>query len=766
MNRLGLTATAVIFAVAPFAALAGDDVFNRIATFPIFENLGPGQDPLLEETVAEIVAVASDNMTLVYTDSAQERIGFVNIVNPAAPAPAGFVDLSGEPTSVIVVGDYAYAGADTTSDLDFPEGYLSVIDVVPVAGASEVGTCDLPGQPDSVAASPDGAYLAVVLENQRDEGEIVLGIEGGLPQLPAGELLIFELDGTGVPTNCLAPTRVALTGGAGFCLAPTDPEPEFVDINSNNVAVVTLQENNCNVLVDVALGSVIGFSDAGTASLQNVDITEEDVITLVDDLADVLREPDAVGWIGDEYYATANEGDLDGGSRGFTIYDTSGAVAFESFELFEHLVVQHGHYPEGRSENKGNEPEGIEVGIFDDETLLFVGSERSGVVGVYEVRKRGKKVRAKFRQMLPTGYRPEGLLAIPSRDLFVVAAEEDALDDKVRAAISIYAYDNEDQEYPTIVSRRVRTVDGEGDIRRLPIPWGALSGLAPDRKRPHIAYSVHDSAYGETGIFKINLNRDPALILSKTELTRNGELVNDLDLEGITQRRGGGFWLVSEGNDGGRENLLIRADSNGVILEEIQLPVSLKAQLVRFGLEGVTVTGRGANERVYVAFQREWNDDPDDLVKIGQYNPNTGDWAFFHYPIEAPLSDNGGWVGLSSIDAIGGDWFVVIERDNQAGALATIKRLYVFSIAGLTPLAHATPLPALPVVSKSLLRDLIPDLEAPNGQVLEKVEGLSISKSGELCIVNDNDAVDDSNGETQLLCLGEIEDLLEEAGLD
>jgi len=56
-----------------------------------------------------------------------------------------------------------------------------------------------------------------------------------------------------------------------------------------------------------------------------------------------------------------------------------------------------------------------------------------------------------------------------------------------------------------------------------------------------------------------------------------------------------------------------------------------------------------------------------------------------------------------------------------------------------------------PVVMKGLARDILPDLEALNGFVLEKVEGLVVLPDGTALIVNDNDGVDDSNGETQLM---------------
>jgi hypothetical protein len=65
---------------------------------------------------------------------------------------------------------------------------------------------------------------------------------------------------------------------------------------------------------------------------------------------------------------------------------------------------------------------------------------------------------------------PEGGLAIPSRNLFVVASEEDERALNIRGSISIYYRHYDRPVYPFIVSN-----DREPGI---PIPFGALSSLA------------------------------------------------------------------------------------------------------------------------------------------------------------------------------------------------------------------------------------------------------------------------------------------------
>jgi hypothetical protein len=58
-------------------------------------------------------------------------------------------------------------------------------------------------------------------------------------------------------------------------------------------------------------------------------------------------------------------------------------------------------------------------------------------------------------------------------------------------------------------------------------------------------------------------------------------------------------------------------------------------------------------------------------------------------------------------------------------------------------------------VGKTLLRDLIPDLDANSIFTPEKVEGLTVTADGQVYVVTDNDGVDDSLGETVFLRLGE-----------
>ena len=289
---------------------------------------------------------------------------------------------------------YVVSCANTSEDYVNTSGVLVVLN--PEDGAI-VTTIELGGQPDSIAVSEDNNYAVIAIENERDED---LG-DGEIPQAPAGFVVI--VDTTDVDPNNWSISTVDVTGLDGV-YEPSDPEPEFVAINSDNVAVVTMQENNAIVLIDLPTGTVLNSFSAGTVDLYNIDVDEEDHITFESVLTAVPREPDGVVWIGTQYFATADEGDMLGGSRGFTIFNVQGEVVYTSGSDMDHIAAKYGHYPENRSGNKGNEPENLVYGVFDGQELLFVNSERANLVFVYDVR---DVYAPKFLQALPAGVGPE-----------------------------------------------------------------------------------------------------------------------------------------------------------------------------------------------------------------------------------------------------------------------------------------------------------------------------------------------------------------------
>ncbi len=699
--------------------------FNRIASFPVVKNMAEGADTT-RETSPEIIAATADGMTLVYTDSPLGVIGMIDISDPANPAPLGAMEVGGEPTSVGIVGDTAFVGVNTSESYTAPSGKLISVDI---AGKAETGACDLGGQPDSVAIAPDGSFVAVAIENERDEDLN----DGIIPQLPAGSLALVPLkDGA---LECTGMKMASLTGLAE--VAPTDPEPEFVDINALGETVVTLQENNHIAVVDKD-GNVVSHFPAGSVDLEGIDATDErGALIFTESQPGRLREPDAVKWIDDSHFATANEGDYQGGSRGWTIFHKDGTIVYENGTEFEKAIIQIGHYPDKRSDAKGVEPESVTAATFGGTPMIFVGAERASVVGVYAATDPANPV---LKQLLPSGVGPEGYVAIPERNLLISANEKDLIEDGgPRAHVSIFEYQDAPASYPHLTS------EGADEL----IGWGALSGLVADEDG--MIYAVNDSFYGfQPSIFKIDPSQQPARIVDVIRIHRqDGNPAQKLDLEGITLDGKGGFYVASEGRtDRVIPHAIYHVSADGLIKDrkgEIGLPPELMAVEKRFGFEGITKVG----DTLWMAVQREWKDDPENYVKLVAYNLETQEWGAVHYPKADPET---GWVGLSEIVAFG-DHVYVIERDNQHDHRAVTKKIYRI------PLSEITPAPLggdLPVVSKEEVRDLLPDLTSTGGYVLDKIEGLAILPSGEAFVMTDNDGVDDASGETMFWSIGSV----------
>ena len=728
-----------------------EHAFNRLATLPVCTQIEANCNTNTE-TAAEIVAVSGDNNTLVYTDSPNNSVGFIDIQNASSPAALGTLALAGEPTSVAVKNAMALVAINTSDDFINTSGQLDIIDI---NTRDVLYSLDLGGQPDSIALSPDGNYAVVAIENERDED---LG-DGTPPQAPEGFVVIVNTQNAD-PTQWQAQT---LELDSINSLYATDPEPEYVDINSNNIAVVTLQENNHIVLIDLATASIIRDFSAGSVDLTNIDTHEESPakITLNQSLDSVLREPDGVSWIDNNHFATANEGDLDGGSRGFSIFNLQGDAVWDAGNTLDHLAVQYGHYPDDRSGNKGNEPENIEFAVFNNTPYLFVNSERSSLTFVYDVSNPQSPV---YKQALPTAAAPEGGLAIADRNLLIVASEEDNRDDKLRSAINIYQYSPGMPNYPTLESQR--------DQDNIPTSWGALSGLAAHATDANILYAADDSFFGSNRIFTINTQNQPAVITSALTLTDpnsiianqaantqlDTNLVNaqtnsdnsvNLDIEGIDVASDGGFWIATEGagtqGDTDRPvesvNAIYKVSPDGVLEQAIALPDNVNSLQVRFGLEGISEY----NGSLYVVFQRAWGNE--DQPRIGIYNIAEQNWRFVFYPLDAAASQNGGWVGLSDIASLGEGRFAIIERDNQAGPDAAIKKLYSVNLQDAQD--NTT-------ITKTLLKDLMPSINATGALTYEKIEGVALNANNMLYIINDNDGVDDNSGETQLLNIGNL----------
>lgn len=91
---------------------------------------------------------------------------------------------------------------------------------------------------------------------------------------------------------------------------------------------------------------------------------------------------------------------------------------------------------------------------------------------------------------------------------------------------------------------------------------------------------------------------------------------------------------------------------------------------------------------------------------------------------------------------------------NLVDGAVTVEGIKKVELTGLSEIAPEDA--ELPVVTKELVRDLIPDLQSNNGYVVDKVESFAIDATGTGYVITDNDGVDDSSGETFFWSIGAL----------
>ena len=286
-----------------------------------------------------------------------------------------------------------------------------------------------------------------------------------------------------------------------------------------------------------------------------------------------------------------------------------------------------------------------------------------------------------------------------------------------------------------------------------PIGWGALSGLVADPAAVDTLYGVSDSYYGTSRIYTIDASATPARITSFVELQKDGQPVA-YDPEGIALKSDGGFWWPPRKPDSKTRSRLAACSWPWRPTARCRKRSPCRRALWRgraVRLRGRGRLGRGCNAEgdrcgpARVAGRPGGHDQARDL------RSRRKELGLVHYPLDAPVGP--GWVGLSEITALGDDRFALIERDNQPGDAAALKKVTVISLAGVEPKAYGE---TLPVVAKRDAIDLLPLMRATHGWISDKPEGLAVLANGELVAVTDNDGVDDATGETLFLRLGSV----------
>ncbi len=117
------------------------------------------------------------------------------------------------------------------------------------------------------------------------------------------------------------------------------------------------------------------------------------------------------------------------GARSFSIRDTHGNIVFDSGSQLDREAIRLGIYDDGRSDNKGVEPEGVARLRIKGRVLAFIGLERTtkSAVAIYDITD-PRKVTYLDMIVSDGDVSPEGLVAFKARGSYYLAVANEVSD--------------------------------------------------------------------------------------------------------------------------------------------------------------------------------------------------------------------------------------------------------------------------------------------------------------------------------------------------
>lgn len=328
--------------------------------------------------------------------------------------------------------------------------------------------------PDMLTFTPDGSKLLVANEATPD----VYGVRSNTtapyvydagPADPAGSVSIIDTWRRSVIAT--AGFSGVATGGSNLrTTTGMDFEPEYIAVDEDGCqAYVTLQEANAMAVLDLRRNKFtrivgLGAKDFSLPGNQIDPNDKDEAVSFVSVPVKGLYMPDSIAayeWRGRTYLVMANEGDFredDGdrsaaskfgavapldrlrvsnadssegklyaaGARSFSIRDEMGRLVYDSGDILDKEAAARDIYDDGRSRDKGVEPEGVALVDIGSRTYAFIGLERTttGAVAIFDITKPAESF---FVDMIVTDgdLSPEGLKAYQYRgDFYLAIANE------------------------------------------------------------------------------------------------------------------------------------------------------------------------------------------------------------------------------------------------------------------------------------------------------------------------------------------------------
>ena len=347
----------------------------------------------------------------------------VDVLDASSGSLLQHIDTSafGEANSVAIFGGTAAVAVAASTKTD--PGTVRFYDT---ASRSFTGSVGVGALPDMLAFSPDGSRLLVANEGEPSSAVDPRGSVSIIDTASRTEVARAGFDSSITFNGSHIRTFDGIKGGTTM-----DFEPEYIVFDaSGSKAYVALQEANAMATVDLASNRITTVTGLGVKDfrLAGNEIDPSDRDSKVE-----LRNVDAYGFYqpdgmasysvgGQTFIVMANEGDSRAdeqdearassfgatgelarltvstadstpgelyafGARSFSIRDTEGNIVFDSGSELDAQAIALGIYDDGRSDNKGVEPEGVAIGSIGGRTLAFIGLERTttSAIAVYDI---------------------------------------------------------------------------------------------------------------------------------------------------------------------------------------------------------------------------------------------------------------------------------------------------------------------------------------------------------------------------------------------
>lgn len=400
-----------------------------------------------------------------------EISAFDNITNTLWVAGGVGVDVLDASTGSLVqhIDTSAYGGINSVaikngiaafaieSSVKTNPGVVKLFNTTTRTLASGTNSITVGALPDMLTFTADGSKLLVANEGTPSIYGARIGTTtprnyGPAKVDPAGSVSIIDMNSRSViATPGFA--GVTQTGSNIRTNTGMDFEPEYIAVNAAGTkAYVTLQEANAIGELDLNTNTftkVIGLGVKDFSAPGNeIDPLINGTVAFGSFNVKGLYMPDGIAAYeagGQTYLVTANEGDFredDGdrstpstigagtvlpnlrisntdstrsdlyiaGARSFSIRDENGNLIYDSGSILDKEANLRGIYDDGRSRDKGVEPEGVELMVIGGKTYAFIGLERTtmGAVAIFDV---SNPSTASFIDMIVTtgDLSPEGL---------------------------------------------------------------------------------------------------------------------------------------------------------------------------------------------------------------------------------------------------------------------------------------------------------------------------------------------------------------------